>query len=133
MSYPGAGVCIGVRIGVRIGVCIGGMHRGCGSGYASRVRIRGYASDTHKVMNLSVKLSKGYFGTLSLFLPLSTCGISLSLSLFLSLPLRGTTSLLRHRGSTTAAAPIPSALSTNSKNMLQKKLTFVMQIFDILF
>ena len=41
-----------------------GMHPGCASEYPSGVCIRGYAWDTHEVINLSVKLSKGYFGTL---------------------------------------------------------------------
>ena len=39
-----------------------GMHRGCASGVCARGMHRGNASDTHEVMNLSVKVSKGSFG-----------------------------------------------------------------------
>ena len=61
----GRGMHRGMQRGMHLGMHRS-MHRGCASRVCIRVCIggmhRGYASDTHELMNLSVKLSKGYFG-----------------------------------------------------------------------
>ena len=55
MSFDSKVVSSGYASGYASGLCVGGVRRGC----ASEVCIRGYVSDTHEVINLCVKLSKG--------------------------------------------------------------------------